>query len=318
MFRRFVERLCERPVLAGLVASFFYVSGILAPLAMPVVVLVALRSGAARALGALAAALAVLALLGIFLPHAGPGAVSLYGFGAAGLVFLGAAELLRRGRSLAFIVSLFALLVLAAFVVYIVSVPHPVSALAAAVREALAKEGALFVHRYPKEAAAWKRSMKSLEPLSPYFLGIFGLYAVAVFAAEFFIGAGLHAAVFRPGRFGEHFRAFRVGTTLALLTLLVLGLVFYPGGPLPVDAFLPLLPLYLLQGLAIAHAWIRSRPAAAPLLFLLYALLVLAVIVGGYLVYLVFAVVSLGWMDNFLPFRRPPGPPASPFPKMGA
>jgi hypothetical protein len=74
-----------------------------------------------------------------------------------------------------------------------------------------------------------------------------------------------------------------------------------------------LLPLYLFQGLSVVHARLYAHPAARPLLFLLYALLVLALLAGGVFVYLAFALVLLGWIDNFFALNRPGGP-SSPAP----
>lgn len=316
MFRRFLDQLATRPVLAGLISVALFLSGILAPFAMPVLVLFSLESGFTRALAALASALVALILLALLLPHAGPDPFAIIFFVLAGLVFVETASLLRHGRSLAFLVSLVTLLFLGGLVVYALLVPHPVETLAVLVRSSLEREGALLARHYPKEAKAWAQSMKSLTPLYPYLLGIFGLYGALVYAIEFFIGASIHAAIRSPGRFGEHFRSFRAGTTMAGLTLLVLILTLIFRGPLEIDALLLFLPLYLLQGLALVHAWIHAHPKAAPLLFVLYVLLFFALVSGGYLVYLVFFLIGLGWIDNFIPLKRPPRPPASPFPSI--
>ena len=320
MFRRFIARLCERPVLAGLTSAFFYLSGLFALLAMPVFVTVTLQGGATRGLAAVGSATAALLLLGLMLPHGGPAAVA-PAFALFGLLFVGAGEILRHGRSLAFVVTLAVLLVVAALATYALSVPHPIGTLATAVQTALTHEGALLVHHDPAEAHAWMHVLKTLRPLYPYLPGILGLYVVLVFAVDLFLGAGLYAAAYSPGSYGRHFRAFRVGKTVAFLALAALVFTLVVRRPLVHDALLAIVPLFLLQGLAVVHARLRPHPLAGLLLVLLYTLLVVAVIGGGYLVYLVFALILLGWADNLIPLARPSnGPsagPAAPLPPSG-
>ena len=319
VLRRFVAHLCDHPVLAGLIAALFYTSGLFTLLAAPVFVIVTLQGGLRRGLPALASSVVALLILTLAFPHSGPG-LAVLAFAFLGLVFVLASELLRRGKSLALIVSLAALLLLAALAIYAFSVPHPLSLFEHTLRTALQHEEALFAHRYPTEAHELEHSLKTLTPLYPYLLGIFGLYAVLVFAVDLFIGAAVHAAAYSPGSFGRHFRAFRVGKTLAFLTLALFLVTFVVRSPLLSDAFLPLLPLYLFQGLSVVHARLYAHPAARPLLFLLYALLVFALLAGGVFVYLALALVLLGWIDNFLVLTRPggpssparAGPPASP------
>jgi len=320
VFRRFVVQLSEHPVLAGLVSTLFYLSGLFALFAMPVFVTVTLQGGVTRGLVALGSSAVALVLLALVLPHGGPSDV-VPAFVLVGLLFVAAAALLRHGRSLAFVVTLAALLALAVLASYAVSVAHPLGTFEAAVRTALAHERALLLHHYPAEAKAWSRSLASLRPLYPYLPGILGLYAVLLFAVDLFLGAGLHAAAYSPGSYGRHFRAFRTGKTLALLTLAGFLLTLVVRRPLVTDALLPFVPLYLLQGLAVVHARLRPHPYARPLLALLYGLLVVAVLGGGYLVYLVFALILLGWVDNFLavprPADAPPSGPRAPLPPAG-
>jgi len=102
-------------------------------------------------------------------------------------------------------------------------------------------------------------------------------------------------------RFGSEFRALRLGRWLgAVATLIVaLGLAF--AAPL-VQNLLPLaLFAFLLQGLAVVHAWAYARRWHVGLLILLYLLLVLPPLTV--LVMLPLSIVGL--VDNWLNLRAP-------------
>lgn len=315
MFRKFVTHLCDHPVFAGLIAAFFYLSGLFAIFAMPVFVTVTLQNGATQGVVALAVSVVVLILFGLTLPHNISLAVA-PAFALGGLLFVGAAALLRRGRGLAFVVTLVSLLVLAVFAGYALAVPHPIGTFVAAVRTTVAHQQALLARHYPAEAKAWGKSFQALRPLYPYLLGLLGLYIVFAFAVDLFLGAGIHSAAYSPGSYGRHFRAFRVGVTPAVLALAFLAVTLIAHRPLVVDALLLLLPLFFLQGLARVHAWVHGHPSLKPLLILLYALIVASLLFGGFLVYVVYVLVLTGWFDNFL--KRSPAsamPPSSPGPR---
>jgi uncharacterized protein YybS (DUF2232 family) len=98
-------------------------------------------------------------------------------------------------------------------------------------------------------------------------------------------------------RCGAEFRQLKLGRWLGstATVVLALGLVF--GAPL-VQTLLPMALLgFLVQGFAVAHAWVHAKQWNPALLGVLYVLLVLPPVTV--------AVTVVGLVDNWLDLRKP-------------
>ncbi len=105
--------------------------------------------------------------------------------------------------------------------------------------------------------------------------GTFAAALVLQWLLALFTGRWWQAQLYHPGGFGQEFRELRLhrGFGIAGLGLLAwIGLVKGPG--LLPDLLVVLMPLYLLQGLAVIHQLHRARGGHAGWLVGLYALMV--------------------------------------------
>lgn len=108
------------------------------------------------------------------------------------------------------------------------------------------------------------------------------------------------AGLYNPGGFGDEFRALRLGWRFALVALAVIALAQLPVpglAPVASDLVPTLLVVYLLQGLALAHAIVRRRQAHRGWLIGLYLLLLFAA------PQLVPLLALLGWLDAWIDVR---------------
>lgn len=105
--------------------------------------------------------------------------------------------------------------------------------------------------------------------------GAFGAGLVLQWLLGLFLGRWWQALLYNPGGFGAEFRDLRLHRILGILglvILLALGLARGPG--LVADLLVVLLPLYLLQGLAVVHQVRLARGLGPGWLFAVYAALV--------------------------------------------
>lgn len=117
------------------------------------------------------------------------------------------------------------------------------------------------------------------------------------------LGRWWQAMLYNPGGFGEEFRTIRLGQTRSLLALLLLGAVLLlGGGQLFQDIFTVMLVPFVIQGIAVVHALVKSRGANSGWLAALYVLLFVAT--GQMALLLAFA----GAVDNWFDFRTYFGP----------
>ncbi len=93
-----------------------------------------------------------------------------------------------------------------------------------------------------------------------------------------FLARWAHAVLDNPGGFGKEFRALRVGRHVAIAAVLLgLSAVFFGGfasGLLP-ELFNLVVALYVIQGIAVAHALVKHRSASSGWLVFMYVLVVL-------------------------------------------
>ncbi len=105
--------------------------------------------------------------------------------------------------------------------------------------------------------------------------------------------------LYNPGGFGAEFRALRLGrgASLAVFLLVLVGNVLEPTEAVMRELLLPLLALYMLQGLAVIHAVVKAREASAAWLVPVYGLMLFALPPTA------LTLALAGWMDNWMDFR---------------
>ena len=275
------------------------VSAVLALLAPPlssplayagaaVIGLVTLRLGAVEGLGVLLAGAGLLAVLGLV-----AGGLSLPLAAGALLLWLPVwllALVLRLGRSLA--LTLQGAAVIGAILVVLAHgwLGDPAQWWSAQLQETLAP--ALAEHgldaAYLPDLAQWMTAL-SVAAL------VFGVLLSLLLARAW------QAGLYNPGGFGAEFRALRLGRRFALVVLLVGALAALPQlgviATVASDMLFTLLLVYLLQGLALVHALVRSLQAQRGWLIGVYVLLVLAA------AQVVPLLALLGWMDAWIDVR---------------
>lgn len=109
------------------------------------------------------------------------------------------------------------------------------------------------------------------------------------------------AILYRPGAFGEEFRALRLGKMVAMAAVLLALLAMVGNGllaELASNMVLVIIGLLLLQGLAIAHALVTRFKANHAWLVMLYMMLVFL------MPYMLVMVTMAGLIDNWVDFRQ--------------
>ncbi len=130
--------------------------------------------------------------------------------------------------------------------------------------------------------------------------GMLAAATVLGVAISLFLARWWQSLLYNPGGFGGEFRSIRLDRRIAVVTLLAV-LVAVAGGqtlrPLGVDLVLVAVVLYMLQGLALAHALVRTRGASVGWLVALYLALVFL------WPYAMLAVATAGLADAWMDFR---------------
>lgn len=144
-----------------------------------------------------------------------------------------------------------------------------------------------------------------LEGMTPFINGMIAAGLIISLTATVMLGRWLQAMLFKPGGFGEEFRALMLPRWLVVLTVAALsGAILLEGGLAGWlrDLVFITMTLFLFQGLALCHLQVKVRGWAVHWLWLLYALLVL-------LPQFVLFVASMGLADAWLRKGPLPAPP---------
>ncbi|MCP4041674.1 MAG: DUF2232 domain-containing protein [Gammaproteobacteria bacterium] len=141
----------------------------------------------------------------------------------------------------------------------------------------------------------------TLEQIASIMTGLAAAVSVLGIMITLFLARWWQSVQFNPGGFGEEFRSLRLHRGFAMLTLLALlasMLVDALFGTLGREFLMLATVLYMLQGLAVAHAVSANRKASAGWLIGLYFLLVFL------WPYAMLALGVAGFVDAWVDFRR--------------
>ena len=150
---------------------------------------------------------------------------------------------------------------------------------------------------------------------SQAFVQVMAAWMNGIFAAGFYfqlllallLARNWQSQLYNPGGFREEFHDLRAGRMLGIVALPLLGLTLLMGTDAPAlvrDVGLLLVPLFFLQGLAVAHAVVARTGMHVGWLIALYVLFFVA------MPYAEVLVVLIGLADVFTDFRgrvRPKG-----------
>lgn len=281
-------------VCAGLAVLAPPLTSPLAYLSAAVIGLVTLRLGAVQGLSVVLAGSMVLTVTGLIV-----GGLSLPLVISAALLWWPVwvlALLLRSTRSLARVLRAAAALGAVLVILAHVSLGDPsqwwAPRLDAVLGPALAQHG-MEAARYIPDLARWMTAL-SVAAL------VFGVLLSLLLARAW------QAGLYNPGGFGAEFRGLRLGRRFAVAALLIAALAAVPQlgtvAPVATDMLFTVLLVYLLQGLALAHALVQRLQAQRGWLIGLYVMLLAAA------PQVVPLLALLGWVDAWVDMRnRIPG-----------
>lgn len=134
--------------------------------------------------------------------------------------------------------------------------------------------------------------------VAKWMTGAFAASLYFQFVLTLLLGRWWQSLLYNPGGFGEEFRAFRIQPWLGLLAIgLALLSLLQDGMGLAQEVMLLLAPLFLLQGLAVAHGLRANRGFHQAWLIGLYALFFFA------FPYAELLVAGCGFADLWVNFR---------------
>jgi hypothetical protein len=120
-------------------------------------------------------------------------------------------------------------------------------------------------------------SQALIEGLSKWMTGAFAASLYVQFLLALLLGRWWQAALYNPGGFGAEFRGLRLSPVLGYAALALVGLrLWQPEAIWGYEILVLILPLLLLQGLAVVHGIRHSLSAGVGWLVALYVLLVVA------------------------------------------
>jgi hypothetical protein len=141
-------------------------------------------------------------------------------------------------------------------------------------------------------------SQALIEGLSRWMTGAFAASLYVQFLLALLLGRWWQAVLYNPGGFGAEFRGLRLSPVLGYAALALVGLrLWQPEAIWGFELLVLILPLLLLQGLAVVHGIRHSLGAGLGWLVALYVLLVVA------MPYAEVLVSGLGLADLWLDVR---------------
>lgn len=150
------------------------------------------------------------------------------------------------------------------------------------------------------QAEDWWRNVgldpqKLTEGLAAYMPGSLGMGLFIGFTICLLLGRYWQATLYRPGAFGEEFRVLAFGRVpaIALGLLLLIGMMHVIAA---INLAMVLMAVFMLQGLAVAHALVKARSVSSWWLMGLYGVLML-------IPQSAILVAALGASDNWMNWR---------------
>jgi hypothetical protein len=142
------------------------------------------------------------------------------------------------------------------------------------------------------------RSQALIQALATWMTGAFAASLYAQFLLALFLARWWQAVLYNPEGFGAEFRALRLPKALGYAALALLGLrIWQPESTWGYELLVLLVPLLLIQGLAVAHGVRHALGASVGWLVGVYALLVLL------MPYAEMLLLGLGLTDLWLDIR---------------
>jgi len=165
-------------------------------------------------------------------------------------------------------------------------------------REALEK---MLVPAFEQQGVALDTA--NLEAAARIMTGLVVAVTVLGMMLSLFLARWWQGVLYRPGGFGEEFRALRLDRRVGVATLVAVLASLLAGdamGELGLDVIMLAVVLYMIQGLAVAHALVASRGVSVGWLVGLYLLLFL---LWPFAIYAILALGLVGFADSWLDFR---------------
>ena len=140
----------------------------------------------------------------------------------------------------------------------------------------------------------------ALLAMVPYMSGIALSSLLLIWSLMLLLGRWLQSLLDAPGRFRDEFTSLEIGRGVAVFGIAALAASMLAEAPVLRQLALVAMPLFLLQGVAVAHGWLAGLAQRRLWLAGFYALLAAAVVEP--LLWL--AVVALGWAESLFGLRR--------------
>lgn len=146
---------------------------------------------------------------------------------------------------------------------------------------------------------------QALDYLAPYTLGLlFGNNLVSLLAS-LLLGRWWQATLYNPGGFREEFHQLRLGPRASFAATVIFGAALLSGLPVLINMALPVLVVYVLQGISVVHGVVGKAGIAWGWLSIMYGLLLLAL--PQMLLLLCLVGVSDPWLDSRARIKPRPG-----------
>lgn len=285
-------------VYAMLVAALFGVVSLLLPPLQPisttlsggVIALVALRLGAREALYVIVGA--VPGIMGVTWLLFGNPAPAVVLAAIVWLPILMLALILRQTISMGLTVQVAALLGAAVVVGIHGLLPDP----AAWWHDMLAN----MIQQSRLDKAGLEQMGQIMQQVAPHMTGIVASALMLSALLSVVMGRWWQSLLYHPGGFGQEFRSLRLGHRVAYPAAAVLAISLFASGGLTAiitDLLVVLVIVYVLQGLAVAHAISFATKRSVVWLMLVYVLLAILP------PFVVVALAGVGFADSWMNFR---------------
>ena len=178
--------------------------------------------------------------------------------------------------------------------------------------------GVLLFHLYqPDPALFWQATLEQLKPLlkdayklssaetdeliqsmAGWMTGVFSAAIAITVALALLLARHWQAMLYNPEGFGKEFRALRIGKLFAIIMVACIVLAIATGSVIAIEILIIAVGIFMLQGIALAHALVHQLEMKPVWLIALYILLFIL------LAQMFVLLAACGIIDNFVDFRR--------------